>query len=163
MFVLINKYYVLLFQALAMQQDETLLELVDPRLGSDYNKEEAIRMIEVALLCTTPTPALRPIMSSVLAMLQGDILIQESKVEDPNMYGEDYYKFQALRDKYNDKLKRNKSSSQSQSEIPIASSVDANDASSSTSMHDLYPPDLYPHSETWISRDDSISTSVRKR
>ncbi|KAK1382121.1 putative LRR receptor-like serine/threonine-protein kinase [Heracleum sosnowskyi] len=145
----------LLDRALAMQRDETLLELVDPRLGSDYHKEEAMRMIQVALLCITPTPALRPIMSSVLAMLQGDIRIQDLNVEDPNMHGEDHYKFQALRDKYNDKLKRSKSSSQSQSEIPIASSVNVNDASSSTmSMHDLYPL------ETWILRDDSISMSV---
>ncbi|KAL8090907.1 putative LRR receptor-like serine/threonine-protein kinase At1g07650 isoform X3 [Apium graveolens] len=159
-----NKNYVcLLDRALAMQRDETLLELVDPRLGSDYNKEEAMRMIQVALLCTTPTPALRPIMSSVLSMLQGDIPIQDLNVEDPNMYGEDHYKFQALRDMYDDKLKRSKFSSQSYSEIPIASSVAATEASSSTSMHDLYPPDLYPRTETWIAQNDSFSTSVKQR
>jgi hypothetical protein len=28
------------------------MELVDPNLGSEFNKEEAIRMIKVALLCT---------------------------------------------------------------------------------------------------------------
>ncbi|XP_017232027.1 probable LRR receptor-like serine/threonine-protein kinase RFK1 [Daucus carota subsp. sativus] len=157
-----KNYVCLLDRALAMHQDKTLLELVDPRLGSDYNKEEAMRMIEVALLCTTRTHALRPVMSSVLGMLRGDIGIQELKVEDPNMYGEDYYNFQGLRDKYNDKLKRRKSSSESQYEIPIASSSDINNASSSTSMHDLYPVDLYPHTESWISRDDSSLTSAIK-
>ncbi|KAL8126679.1 hypothetical protein AgCh_013807 [Apium graveolens] len=91
-------------------------------------------------------------------MFQGDIRIQDLNVEDPNMYGEDHYKFQALRDIYDDKLKRSKSSSQSTSEIPIASSVAATEASSSTFMHDLYPPDLYPHTETWIAHNDCFLT-----
>lgn len=30
------------------------------------------------------------------------------------------------------------------------------------SMHDLYALDLYPRTETWISRNDSFSTSVKK-
>jgi hypothetical protein len=47
------------------------MELVDPKLGSEFNKEEAIRMIKVALLCTNPSPALRPTMSAVVSMLEG--------------------------------------------------------------------------------------------
>jgi hypothetical protein len=34
------------------------MELVDPQLGSELNKEEAIRMIKVALLCINPSLAL---------------------------------------------------------------------------------------------------------
>jgi hypothetical protein len=46
------------------------MELVDPKLGSEFNKEEAIRMIKVALLCTNPSPALRPTMSAVVSVTQ---------------------------------------------------------------------------------------------
>ncbi|KAK9936666.1 hypothetical protein M0R45_013495 [Rubus argutus] len=46
--------------ALVLQQKGNLMELVDPRLGSDFTKEEAIRMVKVALLCTNSSPSLRP-------------------------------------------------------------------------------------------------------
>jgi hypothetical protein len=39
-----------LFQALSLQQNGDIMELVDPRLGSDFKKKEAARMIKVALL-----------------------------------------------------------------------------------------------------------------
>ncbi|KAL6201309.1 hypothetical protein ACLB2K_025023 [Fragaria x ananassa] len=54
-----------------LHQKGNLLELVDPRLGSDFNKKEALRTIKVALLCANPTAALRPIMSAVVRMLEG--------------------------------------------------------------------------------------------
>ncbi|KAK2988678.1 hypothetical protein RJ640_012714, partial [Escallonia rubra] len=60
---------------------------------------EAIRMIKVALLCTNPSPALRPIMSAVVSMLQGHISVQELNM-DPSIYGDDLM-FQSLRDKHN--------------------------------------------------------------
>lgn len=46
--------------------------MMDPTLSS-YDKEEAIRMIGVALLCTQTSPSLRPPMSRVVNMLVGDI------------------------------------------------------------------------------------------
>ncbi|KAF9587457.1 hypothetical protein IFM89_002638 [Coptis chinensis] len=48
------------------------LELVDPILNS-FNKEEAIRLLGVGLLCTQASPTMRPPMSRVVAMLTGDI------------------------------------------------------------------------------------------
>ncbi|XP_058071801.1 probable LRR receptor-like serine/threonine-protein kinase At1g56140 isoform X2 [Magnolia sinica] len=48
------------------------LELMDQTL-SEFDKEEALRMIGVALLCTQASPGLRPPMSRVVAMLAGDI------------------------------------------------------------------------------------------
>ncbi|KAK2988681.1 hypothetical protein RJ640_012717 [Escallonia rubra] len=77
----------------------SLLELLDPRLASSFNQEEAIRMIKVALLCTNPSPALRPIMSAVVGMLQGHISVQKLNV-DPSIYGDDLM-LQSLRDKHN--------------------------------------------------------------
>ncbi|KAL5543762.1 hypothetical protein UlMin_007546 [Ulmus minor] len=48
------------------------VELVDPEL-SQFDEEEARRIIGVALLCTQTSPTTRPSMSRVVAMLSGDI------------------------------------------------------------------------------------------
>ncbi|KAK2994754.1 hypothetical protein RJ640_031027 [Escallonia rubra] len=74
----------------------SLMELMDPRLGSNFDKKEAIRMIKVALLCSNPSPALRPMMSAVVGMLQGHISVQELNM-DPSIYGDDLM-FQSLSD-----------------------------------------------------------------
>lgn len=50
--------------------------MIDPMLPS-FNKEEVTRVIGVALLCTQASPALRPPMSRVVAMLSGDIDVNE--------------------------------------------------------------------------------------
>nr|XP_029117529.1 probable LRR receptor-like serine/threonine-protein kinase At1g56140 isoform X1 [Elaeis guineensis] len=51
-------------------------EMVDPSLSS-FNQEEAIRIINVAFLCTQASPMLRPPMSRVVAMLAGDTEVGE--------------------------------------------------------------------------------------
>ncbi|KAM2901874.1 hypothetical protein FF1_007815 [Malus domestica] len=58
------------------------MDLVDPRLGSDFNKEEMIVAINVALLCCNVTSTARPTMSSVVSMLEGKAVVQEL-VSDP--------------------------------------------------------------------------------
>lgn len=55
-----------------MYENDRGLELVDPTLTT-FNKEEANRMLGVALLCTQASPMMRPPMSRVVAMLSGDI------------------------------------------------------------------------------------------
>ncbi|XP_024028525.1 probable leucine-rich repeat receptor-like serine/threonine-protein kinase At3g14840 [Morus notabilis] len=87
-------YVCLLDWALVSQQKGKLMRLVDPRLGSDFNTEEAARMIKVALQCTNPSPALRPTMSAVVSMLEGRTLVHEL-VMDPSVYA-DQLRFQAL-------------------------------------------------------------------
>ncbi|GKU94334.1 hypothetical protein SLEP1_g7841 [Rubroshorea leprosula] len=74
--------------AIVLQQKGDLMNLVDPRLGAEFNKEEVIRMIKVALLCTNPSPALRPIMSSVVSMLDGRTLVPEL-IMDPSISGDE--------------------------------------------------------------------------
>jgi len=59
------------------------MELVDRRLGPDFNKKEAMVMINVALLCTNVTSNLRPSMSSVVSMLDGRTVVSEF-VSDSN-------------------------------------------------------------------------------
>ncbi|KAK4589472.1 hypothetical protein RGQ29_020158 [Quercus rubra] len=91
-----EKYVCLLDWAHVLQQTGNLMELVDPKLGSEFNKEEAVRMIKVALLCTNPSPALRPNMSEVLSMLNGETAVHELGM-DRSLYGSDL-KVRALTD-----------------------------------------------------------------
>ena len=65
------------FQAYVLQERGSLLELVDPGLGSEYTTEEAMVMLNVALLCTNASPTLRPIMSQVVSMLEGRTAVKE--------------------------------------------------------------------------------------
>ncbi|XP_056166968.1 probable LRR receptor-like serine/threonine-protein kinase At1g53440 isoform X2 [Syzygium oleosum] len=71
-----EEFVYLLDWAHALQEQGNVLEFVDPRLGSDYSEEEAMRMLNLALLCTNPSPTLRPPMSSVVSMLEGKSAIQ---------------------------------------------------------------------------------------
>uniref|UniRef100_A0A5B6ZU26 non-specific serine/threonine protein kinase n=1 Tax=Davidia involucrata TaxID=16924 RepID=A0A5B6ZU26_DAVIN len=66
----------LLDWAYVLQEQGNLLELVDPVLGTNYPEEEAMRMLNLSLLCTNPSPSLRPSMSSVVSMLEGKSPIQ---------------------------------------------------------------------------------------
>ncbi|KAB1226542.1 hypothetical protein CJ030_MR1G001438 [Morella rubra] len=63
--------------ALFLKEKGSLLDLVDPRLGSSYKKDEAMVMIKVALLCTNVSPAARPTMSLVVSMLEGSAIVPE--------------------------------------------------------------------------------------
>ncbi|XP_028080360.1 probable LRR receptor-like serine/threonine-protein kinase At1g07650 isoform X3 [Camellia sinensis] len=131
-----DKYVCLLDWALVLQQKGRLMELVDPKLGPDFDKEEAIKMIKIALLCTNPSPAHRPAMSAIVSMLEGHLDIQDL-VMDPSIYG-DEYRFRSLKDKY-DELQL-QSSNEAQSLID--STVTTQIGSSSASTNDLYQINL---------------------
>ena len=114
------------------------MELVDPQLGSELNKEEAIRMIKVALLCTNPSPALRPTMSSVVSMLKGQTIVDEATL-DLSIYG-DELGFSALRDQIEQLQPVPKSTSAVER---LKNSSDMTwVGSSSTSAQDLYRVNL---------------------
>ncbi|KAG5560757.1 hypothetical protein RHGRI_003936 [Rhododendron griersonianum] len=120
--------------ALDLRQQGCLMDLVDPKLGSDFKKEEAMRMTKVALVCTNPSPALRPTMSAVVSMLEGKLGIEEL-VNDPRIYGDDF-RFVALRDKYDEPLRQTSTEAETLMDHTVT-------GSSSTSAQDLYPRDLY--------------------
>ncbi|KAI4323056.1 hypothetical protein L6164_022693 [Bauhinia variegata] len=71
-----EEFVYLLDWAYVLQEQGNLLELVDPVLGSSFSPDEAMRMLNLALLCTNPSPTLRPSMSSVVSMLEGKTPIQ---------------------------------------------------------------------------------------
>lgn len=51
--------------------------LVDKDLKGIYNRLELEEMVRVALLCTQYQPSLRPRMSEVLRMLEGDEIVEK--------------------------------------------------------------------------------------
>nr|XP_029120093.1 probable LRR receptor-like serine/threonine-protein kinase At1g07650 isoform X4 [Elaeis guineensis] len=71
-----EEFVYLLDWAQVLQERGSLLELVDPDLGSEYSKEEAMVMLNVALLCTNASPTLRPTMSKVVSLLEGQAPLQ---------------------------------------------------------------------------------------
>ncbi|GAV60690.1 Pkinase_Tyr domain-containing protein/Malectin domain-containing protein/LRR_8 domain-containing protein [Cephalotus follicularis] len=75
----------LLDWAYVLQEQGNLLELVDPSLGSNYPTQEAMRMLNLAVLCTNPSPTLRPCMSSVVSMLDDKIPVQAPLIKRSGM------------------------------------------------------------------------------
>ncbi|OMO60914.1 hypothetical protein COLO4_33675 [Corchorus olitorius] len=84
----------LLDWAYVLRERGSLLELVDPELGSEYSSEEAMVMLNVALLCTNAAPTLRPTMSQVVSMLEGQTSVQDI-LSDPG-FSSMNSKFKAL-------------------------------------------------------------------
>ncbi|PON69845.1 Phosphorylase kinase, gamma catalytic subunit [Parasponia andersonii] len=76
-----EEFVYLLDWAYVQQEQGNLLELVDPSLDSNYSQDEALTMLNLALLCTNPSPTLRPPMSSVVSMLEGKIPVQAPLVK----------------------------------------------------------------------------------
>ncbi|KAL1809909.1 hypothetical protein ACET3Z_026903 [Daucus carota] len=117
------------------------MELVDEKLESDYNEEEVMVMINVALLCADVMPSVRPPMSSVVSIPEGGAIIEEfisdasqsRKIKEPNP---------------------------SSSDTSIVQSLSIHDTctASSTSTADLYPVAF--ESEYWKSRDHRNEESL---
>uniref|UniRef100_A0A0E0KV86 non-specific serine/threonine protein kinase n=1 Tax=Oryza punctata TaxID=4537 RepID=A0A0E0KV86_ORYPU len=59
-----------------LYENDHALDIVDPNLA-EFNSEEVLRVIHVALLCTQGSPHRRPSMSRVVAMLTGDAEVGE--------------------------------------------------------------------------------------
>ncbi|KAI9100158.1 hypothetical protein K1719_024376 [Acacia pycnantha] len=61
-----------------------LIELVDDSLDpNDYDSEEVKKMIEIGLLCTQASAELRPSMSEVIVLLQGNGLLENMRPTMP--------------------------------------------------------------------------------
>jgi hypothetical protein len=78
---LIKKFYILfvVFQAYVLQEKGELISLVDPVLGYDYSVKQEMIILDLAMLCTNPSPTLRPAMSEVVKILEG-----KSKMKAPS-------------------------------------------------------------------------------
>ncbi|GLT38033.1 hypothetical protein SLA2020_123040 [Shorea laevis] len=91
-----EEFVYLLDWAYVLQEQGNLLELVDPGLGSNYSTEEALRLLDLALLCTNPSPTLRPSMSSVVSMIEGKIAVQAPIIKRSNMSPDSQARFKAF-------------------------------------------------------------------
>ncbi|KAJ6422525.1 hypothetical protein OIU84_027483 [Salix udensis] len=131
-----ENFVCLLDWALYLQTNGDIMEMVDPRLGSAFNKKEVVRMINVALLCTNQSPTLRPIMSTVVSMLEGKTNVKElvmvpSTTSDQSGFATaSFNKFAQA--SFSGSSSETKSLVKS-SEVPLIAS------SSSSSAQDLYP------------------------
>ena len=108
------------------------MELVDEKLGSEFNRVEAERMIKVALLCTNASPSLRPMMSEVVNMLEGTTMIPDVVLE-AGSYSQDL-RFKAIRDHHREI--RSQSSRENRSHQ--STSVRSWTGSTAASANDLY-------------------------
>ncbi|CAN6558327.1 unnamed protein product [Malus baccata var. baccata] len=135
--------FYLLDWARLLKEQGNLMDLVDPRLGSDFNKEEMIVTINVALLCCNVTSTARPTMSSVVSMLEGKAIVHES-VSNPNA---DSIEIDAMRKHFQSSFGRGTGEKQIET-----GSIEGPWAASSASAHDLYP--VNPDSDYWENRSE---------
>ncbi|GMH29398.1 hypothetical protein Nepgr_031241 [Nepenthes gracilis] len=91
-----EEFSYLLDWAYVLQEQGNLLELVDSSIGSNFPKDEALLLLNLALLCANPSPTLRPIMSSVVSMIEGKIQVQPSIIKRKGMQ-EDDIRFRAFK------------------------------------------------------------------
>ena len=73
-----------LWQAWNLYERGMHIELVDDTLNpNEYDEEEVKKIIEIGLLCTQAYAEVRPSMSEVLVLLQGNVLIKNMKPSMP--------------------------------------------------------------------------------
>lgn len=128
-----------------MKEKGNLIELVDRRLGSNFNEKEVMMMIKVGFLCTNTTANLRPSMSSVLSMLEGKTVIPEFISDSSEVMDE--MKLEAMRQYYS-QMEENE---RSETHTTHSSSKDGPWTASSSSAADLYP--LHMDSSYWEKRN----------
>ncbi|WJX72499.1 hypothetical protein P8452_56378 [Trifolium repens] len=126
-------FYILDWANLLKERGD-LMELVDRRLGSDFNKKEAMVMINVGLLCTNVTSTLRPSMSSVVSMLEGRTVVPEFVSGSSEVMDEK--KLEVMRQHYHQIEESTITKSQTQSQ---SLSIDGPWTASSSSTVDLHP------------------------
>ncbi|KAB5511955.1 hypothetical protein DKX38_028983 [Salix brachista] len=130
-----ENFVCLLDWVLYLQKNGDILEMVDPRLGSAFNKKEVVRMVNVALLCTNQSPALRPTMSTVVSMLEGETDVEELVMVPSTSSDQSGYSM-ALFNKF---AQASFNGSSSESKSLLKSSDGPWTASSSSSTQDIYP------------------------
>ncbi|XP_048230032.1 probable LRR receptor-like serine/threonine-protein kinase At1g29720 isoform X1 [Ricinus communis] len=127
----------LLEWAFILRQKGHLTDIVDPRLESEFNKEEAERMIRMALLCTNESPTLRPTMSAVVSMLEGETSVEEV-ISDPSIYVDDM-RYKPPKDHYQQTQRKSSSGSQRLNFSSDNTGVGSSSVSTTSAHHDLYP------------------------
>ena len=63
---------------------------MDARLIGRFEREEVVRVLKVALLCTTDSPTIRPSISQVILMLEGSQEIPDHILQDFGTRGDHF-------------------------------------------------------------------------
>ena len=53
----------------SLSDNESKIHVLDPKLASECNKIDMIKVLKIATMCTTKLPSLRPTMRNVVKML----------------------------------------------------------------------------------------------
>ncbi|KAK1389240.1 putative LRR receptor-like serine/threonine-protein kinase [Heracleum sosnowskyi] len=140
-----QEFVYLLDWAYVLQEQGNILDLVDPKLGSNYSKEEALMMLNMALLCTNPSPTLRPLMSTIVSMIEGKTKVPAPIVRPTTT--EDAMRFKAFEKLGHDSQTQSYTFSQDSQERGISTdgpwadssiSFQSKDTSTSKLLPDLY-------------------------
>ncbi|KAF6173329.1 hypothetical protein GIB67_027024 [Kingdonia uniflora] len=137
-----EEFVYLLDWAYVLHEQGNLLDLVDPILEK-YSKKEALRMLNIALLCTNSSPTLRPSMSAVVSMLDGKIPVQAPLV-NRHLEGEEA-RFRTFEQLSQDSQTQSHSMEGPIEGLRIDSSVSlaSKDESREESSEAMHLPDLY--------------------
>ncbi|XP_057550343.1 protein kinase STUNTED isoform X2 [Amaranthus tricolor] len=84
----------LVIWATSILKDEKLSQLLDPRLGSNYDHDQIERMVLAATLCIRREPQTRPRIGNVLKLLQGDDEVITWAKQQVNSYPVDFDVFE---------------------------------------------------------------------
>ncbi|WVZ00666.1 hypothetical protein V8G54_026735 [Vigna mungo] len=128
-----------------LKEKGILMELIDRRLGPNFNEKEVMMMIKVSLLCTNATANLRPTMSTVLSMLEGKTVIPEFISDSSEIMDEK--KQEAMRQYYS-QMEEYESNETHRNH---SSSKDGPWTASPSSAADLYP--VHTDSSYWEKRN----------
>ncbi|XP_027931851.1 probable LRR receptor-like serine/threonine-protein kinase RFK1 isoform X2 [Vigna unguiculata] len=121
----------LLDWACKLNQAKKLEGLVDERLEQELNETEVEKVVRIALLCTNASVSLRPTMSEVVKMFEGELDIPDA-IPEPSTYSEDL-RFKALRDL---NQHRSKQSLSGNSSTHIFSSASGGNTHTSSNIED---------------------------
>ncbi|KAK3036923.1 hypothetical protein RJ639_030888 [Escallonia herrerae] len=70
-------------EAYVYNKEGRLADLVDKDLSSCYDFTQAMRILNLAMMCTSQTPTLRPTMSEVVSVLQDEKTVEQVFVAPP--------------------------------------------------------------------------------
>ncbi|KAL0914451.1 hypothetical protein M5K25_014799 [Dendrobium thyrsiflorum] len=76
---------ILLERMWTLYKNGKLENIIDASLNGDFDAEEACRFLRVGLLCTQENPKLRPSMSTVIKMLEGEIDVDSFEITEPGL------------------------------------------------------------------------------
>lgn len=77
--------FVFVLQTWQLYERNELVMLVDTSLDGDFDAEQACRYLKIGLLCTQDALKLRPSMSTILKMLNGEMEVNDNKITKPGL------------------------------------------------------------------------------